>query len=136
MTLFDWLKNISYEKKHWDSFSEIEQKEFNSYMINKFVSMYEPYIEIANLAQRIPLNEKKLIHEFYRTILPKKTVFFKFIKKSKKSINDKLLNILSQYYKIPSYQANDYASILTKNDLNIILEKMGYDEKEIKNLFK
>ena len=54
MTIFDWLKQITSEKKSWASFTENQQESFNSYMIHRFVSMYEPYVEVANIGQSIP----------------------------------------------------------------------------------
>jgi hypothetical protein len=74
-TIFDWLKEITTTKKPWSSFNDDEQKIFNSYMINKYISMYEPYVEVANYAQLIPSNDKEKIYNFYCDMLPKKNVF-------------------------------------------------------------
>ena len=84
MTIFDWLKQITTDKKPWSSFTEGQRESFNSYMVHRFVSMYEGYTEVANYGQRIPYPEKKKTYKYYCTMLPKKNVFLKYVKSSKK----------------------------------------------------
>ena len=47
MTLFDWLKELTGKKRDWDSFSDKERESFNPYMVNRFLSMHKPFIELA-----------------------------------------------------------------------------------------
>ena len=47
MTLFDWLKELTGKKRDWDSFSEKERESFNPYMVNRFVSMHQPFVELV-----------------------------------------------------------------------------------------
>lgn len=42
-TIFDWLKEITQYKSPWGSFSDEDKESFNSYMIHRYISMYEPY---------------------------------------------------------------------------------------------
>jgi hypothetical protein len=77
MTLWDWLNQITYEKKSWSSFTEDQQSSFNPYMVHRFVSMYSGYIDIANTAQKLPLTNKEQIYTIYATMLPKKKIFLK-----------------------------------------------------------
>ena len=51
MTLFDWLKELTGKKRDWDSFSDKERESFNPYMVNRFLSMHEPFIELVNYVQ-------------------------------------------------------------------------------------
>jgi len=136
ITLFDWLKNVTYNKKEWDSFSDEDKESFNSYMIHRYVSMYEPYIEISNMAQIIPLEDKQKTYNFYKSILPKNKTYFKYIKNNKKGNNSGLLEKISIYYKISKREANDYINIMGKKEIQNILEQMGVEQKEIKKLIK
>ena len=52
MTIFNWINQINYEKKSWDSFSEAEQKTFNTFIINRWLSMDEELIQIVNYFQK------------------------------------------------------------------------------------
>ena len=53
-TIFDWLKEVSYNKSPWDSFSNEQKKSFEPYMINRFLSMNKEYIELINYIQITP----------------------------------------------------------------------------------
>ena len=65
MTLFDWLNQITYEKKPWSSFTEEEKESFNCYMVHRFLSMNPEYIEFVNLVQTFPYTDKEKIYNIY-----------------------------------------------------------------------
>ena len=54
MNLFDWLNEITYSKRPWDKFTDEEKSTFNTYMINRFISMDSNYIDVVNLIQQYP----------------------------------------------------------------------------------
>lgn len=136
MTIFDWLKQITLDKKPWSSFTDVQQESFNSYMIHRFVSMYEGYTEVANYGQRIPYPEKEKTYKYYCSMLPKKNVFLKYVKSSRKRPNEKVLQLIANHYTISLGEAHDYIYLLKKEGVEHILEKAGIDEKEIKKLLK
>ena len=43
MGLFNWLNEITYNKRSWDSFTSEDKDEFNTFMIHRFVSMNPDY---------------------------------------------------------------------------------------------
>ena len=134
MTIFDWLKNITVDKKPWSSFTEVQQESFNSYMVHRFVSMYEGYTEVANFGQRIPYPEKEKTYKYYCSMLPKKNVFLKYVKSSRKKPSEKLLHHIANHYTISLGEAEDYIYILKKEGVEMILTKAGIEDKEIKKL--
>ena len=136
VTIFDWLKEITGTKKQWSSFNEDDQKQFNPYMVHRYISMYEPYIEVANFAQTLPQNDKEKIYKFYCSMIPKSNVWLKYIKGSKKKPNEKILKCIADYYTVSLGEAEDYLYILKKEGVGLVLEKSGFDEKEIKKLLK
>jgi hypothetical protein len=136
MTIFNWLEQITYDKKDWKSFTEDQQASFNPYMIHRFLSMYEGYIDITNVVQKFPYTEKKAIYNTYKSMIPKKKMFLKYIKSTRKKTPDVLLNHISQHFSIPLGEAEDYAYILRKEGVHDILERRGVNEKEIKKLLK
>jgi hypothetical protein len=136
VTLFDWLKEITGTKKQWSSFNEDDQKQFNPYMVHRYISMYEPYIDVVNFAQLLPQNDKEKIYKFYCNMIPKNNIWLKYIKGSKKKPNETILKYIADYYTISLGEAEDYIYILKKEGINHILEKSGVDEKEIKKLLK
>ena len=46
MTIFDWINQMLVTKKHWDEFTEDEQKKFSPFIINRFLSMDKDLIEV------------------------------------------------------------------------------------------
>jgi hypothetical protein len=136
VTIFDWLKEITTNKTSWSSFTEDQQESFNSYMVHRFVSMYEGYTEVTNFGQRIPYPDKEKTYKYYCSMLPKKNVFLKYIKTSKKKPSNSLLQHVANFYTISLGEAEDYLYILKKEGVEYILEKSGIDEKEIKKLLK
>ena len=136
MTIFNWLEQITYDKKNWEEFTEDQQSSFNPYMIHRFLSMYEGYIDITNVVQKFPYTEKKAIYNTYKSMIPKKKMFLKYIKSSRKKTPDVLLNHISQHFSISLGEAEDYTFILRKEGVYDVLERRGVDEKEIKKLLK
>ena len=51
MKIFDWLNQITLKKGKWESFSESDQKKFQTYIINRFLSMNMEWIDIINYLQ-------------------------------------------------------------------------------------
>lgn len=111
-TIFDWLNEITYKKSLWSSFTEHDIKEFNAYMIHRFVSMYRPYIHIANAAQIFQHSEKEKIYKFYCEMLPKNKIYAKYIKGNTKSQPEKKINEIVQEYHCSVREAKEYIEIL------------------------
>jgi hypothetical protein len=80
MSIFDWLKEITYNKSPWNSFSEEDKESFNVYMTHRFLSMNPDYIEFVNLIQRFSYNYKEKIYNLYIRMIPKKNLFLKVLK--------------------------------------------------------
>jgi len=136
ITLFNWLDNITIGKHDWDSFEETDRESFNPYIIHRFVSMYEPYVDLVNIAQKIPPAEKEKIYLLYKNMLPKKKIFFKYVKSNCKSSNDELVAKLADYFSCSLGEAEEYSTLLDKAGVEVILNRMGVNEKEIKKLVK
>jgi hypothetical protein len=83
-TLFDWLEEITVKKTLPNDFSEESWDSFNSYMVHRYLSMDINYIDIVNYVQKINPQNKKQIYTIYREMIPKKKVWLKYIKPSKK----------------------------------------------------
>lgn len=135
-TLFDWIKEITVDKRKWSSFGEDDRASFNAFMVHRYISMNKEYIDIANYIQTIPHNEKEKIYRIYCDMIPKKNVWLKYIKSSKKRTSDALLKYIAKEYTISLGEAEEYTYILGKEGIVSILTKHGVDEKEQKKLLK
>jgi hypothetical protein len=136
VTLFDWLKELTGEKRDWDSFSDKEKESFNPYMVNRFLSMHQPFVELINYVQTIPYTDKEKYYKMYCGLLPKQNVWLKYIKSTVKQPKQELTEALASIYNFSTREASDMISVLTKTELKTILSKAGYQEKEIVDLFK
>ena len=139
MTIFDWVNNILIHKKHWDDFTEDEQKKFSPFIINRWLSMDIEFIEIVNFFQKYSIGtlEPREVYKWYCDILPKGKRFNKYIKgKKSKKYNTELVDMISNYFECSKLQTRDYLELIHKNELIEILEKYGTDKKTIKRLLK
>ena len=135
MTIFDWLNEISYNKRPWSSFNNEDRESFNSYMINRFISMKEDYIDFVNTIQKHSI-DKETLYNSYCKIVPKRKTFFRYIKPKKNKFNSELITILSKYFKVSKREIKDSYYLIGKDYSEIILQNNGIDDKQIKKLLK
>lgn len=135
MTIFQWLDEISYNKTPWSSFTEKDQESFNRYMINRFISMKEDYIDIVNLVQKYPLSNVAL-YNFYCKTIPKSKSFFRYIKPKKSMVNEELISILAKRFQLSKREIKDNYHLIGKDLAKNILLNIGINEKQIKKLLK
>jgi hypothetical protein len=134
--IFDWLKHINQYKTPPDKFSDKDWEVFNSYMIHRFLSMNKEFLEIVNFVQAYPPQEKKAIYNIYREFIPKNNKWNKYIKSSVKQPNIDLVKIISDYYTCSQKEAKEYLNILDKQSIVSILDKIGVESKDQKQLLK
>ena len=134
-SVFDWVKQIQYEKEPWSSFSNEEHDIFSNFMVNKIISMNPNHIEIVAEIQEFSMPKEKL-YQFYCQVLPKQKSFSKYIKPTKAIYNNEVLGLLASYFQISTREITDYCNIITKQDVIEILLQTGIQDKEIKKLLK
>jgi hypothetical protein len=136
MTIFDWLKEITYNKSPWNSFTEEDRESFNPYMIHRFLSMNSDYVDFVNTVQTVPYTSKERIYHIYLYTIPKRDMWLKYIKSTKTKRQEAMLKYIATYYECSLGEAEEYADILRDNGIKNILKQSGVDDKEIKKLLK
>ena len=138
-TIFDHLANITWKKKPWSELTELDQKSFSPYLINRWLSMNMDYIELVDMFQQYtigPLN-KKHVYQLYFDFLPKQKSFNKYIKgKKQDKYNKELVKLIAEHYQVAYNESEEYINLLNKDDITNILKQYGKNEKEIKGLLK
>jgi hypothetical protein len=134
--LWGWLNEITLHKTPVENISEESWNIWNSWLVNKYVSMDIQYIELVNYVQTIPYDSKKQIYQIYREMIPKRKTFFKYLKTNRKKRNNELADYIAKYFECSLGEADEYIDLLRKNGVTSILHEMGVDEKEIKKLLK
>lgn len=135
-TIFDWIKQVTYIKDSWSSFSEEDKISFNPFMLHRFISMHEPYIELANLLQKYWYLTHEQIYLIYCSYLPKNKIYAPYIKTTKSPINPELIILLADYFKVSRREIKQYMSILSEDEVVFILSSRGINDDEIKKLLK
>ena len=135
-TLFDWLEEITVKKTLPTDFSEESWDSFNSYMVHRYLSMDINYIEIVNYVQKINPQNKKQIYTIYREMIPKKKVWLKYIKPSKKQRPPSIAEYVSKYYECSLGEAEEYIDLLREHGVRQVLYSMGIEDKEVTKLLK
>lgn len=136
MKLWDWLDEITVKKSPASQFSDEDWDSWNSYMVHRFMSMGQNNIEVANIAQRMHPTDKIGIYNFYCNMIPKKKVWNKYIKSTKKAKNKELVEIIANYFECGLSESDHYIDIIGKNEVKNILISIGKEKKEITKLFK
>ena len=144
MTIIDWMNQLLVHKKHWDDYSEDEQKKFSPFIINRWLSMDKEFIEIVNYFQKYSIGtlEPREVYKWYCDMLPRGKRFNKYIKgKKDKKYDKELVEILSGHFKESKSHVNDYLTLFFRNksgklELEELLKKYGLEEKKIKRLCK
>ena len=136
MTLFDWLKELTGKKRDWDSFSSKERESFNPYMVNRFLSMHQPFVELVNYVQTIPYTDKKKYYMMYCNLLPKQNVWLKYIKSKMKQPTSELVDAIAQIMECSRREATNAVITLDNNHLEEVLYQAGYQPSEVSKMFK
>jgi hypothetical protein len=133
---FKVLKYITFEKKVWDKLTETEKNSINPYLLHRYISMDQEYVDIANKIQKLDSGNKKAIYESYCSLIPKKNIFLKYIKQTSSNLSQALIEHISLQFGCSFREAKDYIFILGKEKLREILKHRGLEDKEIKKLLK
>ena len=134
MTLFDWLKQITYNKGDWDSFSDNDKKSWNNYMVHRFLSMNPDYIEVVNIVQKYQYLTDKQVYNIYKNLIPKRNVFLKYIKGKKDKTSAEDIKYLADYFECSTREVKEYIGIVPKEELANILDnfKVTTSKKKVK----
>ena len=136
MTVFDWLNEITVKKTPPNDFTQENWDDWNSYMVERLLSMNINYIDIVNFVQNINPQNKKEIYTIYREMIPKRKVWNKYIKNQNKKDSKEIAKIIANKLSIGSDEANSYIPMLGKEGITEVLSDLGYEKKEITKLIK
>ena len=101
MTIFDWITELLVKKRPWDSFSQVDQKKFSPFIINRWLSMDIEFLEIVNYFQKYAIGtlEPREVYKWYCDVLPKGKRFNKYIKgKKDKKYDKELLSLFCLHF--------------------------------------
>lgn len=130
MKLFDYLKAITSQKLELDFNDHEISKEYEPFIINRYVSMCELYIPIANAINRFTV-PKAIHYRFYLNALPKRQVYLEYIKPDKNVDDDTAIDYIAMYFDCGMKEARHYKTILSKDQIKEIIDIYRYGNNKI-----
>ena len=138
-TMFDFIDGVTHKKKEWSKWSDMDQKAFSPYMMNRFLSMRMELTELVNEFQTytIGLLRPQETYRLYFDLLPNNKAFAKYIKgKSEDKYEKALVEQIAEHYQVSRLEATDYLDLMDKTQCERILTMYGYSDGEKKKLLK
>ena len=138
MTIFDWTKEITDNKRDWDTFLPEDRKAFNVFMINRILSMNPDNISFINQYQKTVYNmDPKDVYLIYCAVMPYHDRFYPYIKN--KSGTAKYpgwvyTTLARVYWKISEKEVKEYLKILSVDEVTELLQLCAIDEDKIKKM--
>ena len=136
-SLFDHIKGVTFRKTKWEELSEEDTKSWSNYMIARFFSMEPEFVEVINEFQTYSngILSSKDYYKLLLDILPKKSIFLKYIKsKHKMEIETEILSTFCNHFELGRNEVYEYIRFLKENnqdELIDILKKYGTPEADI-----
>jgi len=138
-TIFDFIDGLTHKKKEWSKWSEMDQKKFAPFIVNRWLSMRMELVELVNEFQTytIGLLRPQETYRLYHEFLPASKGYAKYIKgKSEDKYEKSLIEQLAEHYQVSKAEATDYIDLMDKIQCERILTMYGYSEGDKKKLLK
>jgi hypothetical protein len=113
--LFDIIGQLSTSTT--DNWSDIEEKDYVSFMVNRNFSLFVDTVMLANEMNKIHTIPKKWQYDFYRlAVQPKKKRFAKWHKPEK----DETVELIMNTYKVNRQRAKSIYNLLNEESINTL----------------
>ena len=129
------LECLTTKKIPRDEIGEENKKGYNPFLTNLWLSMCPELIEIINEVQKYQVNNKHH-YNLYLKVLPKKKLYYRWIKAKKKDYSKDVIDLLASFYKTSTREISDSLDILDEPKIKSILSNMGINDKEQVKLLK
>lgn len=142
-SLFDHIKAICQEQdpNYWSKLTDADKRTWSTYMVNRFLSMNEEWVDIVNDIQLLTQTmTPEVVYKLYINVIPKGRRWLKYIKSTKnKKYEEWLIELMVKHFETSQKQAIDYLNILYSTDngriaIKEIAESYGTNTKKIKKL--
>lgn len=125
MNHFDYLNSINMTKDNIMK-DDIDEKAYNSFMVNRGLSYFNDTVVIANEMNRYAHIDSKLQYDFLRSLIRKRKRFSKWTKVDKNADID----LIKEYYGYSKEKAFQVLPLLTSDQLSIIRKKLSKGGKK------
>lgn len=134
--IIDFIKFLTTDKKKWEELSIQDQKAFQPYIVNRWLSMDLYLCEAINELQQYTIGmDKDIVWRLLYEILPKQRVQINYIKSKKEnSFTENELESFKKYFFVSERECEEYLDFL-KNypEGNLEIERICNNFIENKN---
>jgi hypothetical protein len=130
---FSFLKGMTIEKEDFDFENPLVNKEYNQRTLNRYLSSIEMFIPFVNEINKCKGLSNKEHYTFFKSILPQKSIFFKYLKPVKE-VDELSKKCLMRYYNISKRECDMYVEILTEKQIKDIVSI--YNKEQLKAIEK
>jgi len=120
MNPFNYLNSINHTKQDIMK-DDLDEKGYNSFLINRSLSYFYDTVGMANVMNRYHHLDNKLKYAFLINIIRKRKRFSKWMKPETESD----IEVVKQYYEYSNDKAKQVLPLLSPEQINIIRQKVG-----------
>jgi hypothetical protein len=129
VTIFSYIQDITTGKKgNIHVKDDPSMKEFNSFMILKFLSLDDGYVPLMNILNETydALSKEELYHSLIH-LIPRSRKFLQYPKAQKNDINEEHVEVLKRYFKCSKEDALDFIKLhlISEYEIERIQEMYG-----------
>jgi hypothetical protein len=134
----EFINDLTVNKVRWEEQSSADQKAYVPFMMNRWISMSQDWVEIVAETQRYTaVIPPRINYLFYHDIMPKAKLWIKYAKSKgeiAKELTD-LIEFVSTHLSVSKHEAEEYIDIMMKtgksDELAKWIEQFGFNKKEI-----
>lgn len=135
--IIDFIKLLTTNKKEWKDLTPQDQKAFQPYIVNRWLSMDLFLCEAINELQQYTIGmDKDVVWKLYYELLPKERVQINYIKTKESNLfTDEELNCFKKYFGVSERECIEYLDLLKKmKDGNLEIDRIIYNFQEPKKI--
>jgi len=125
MNPFDYVNAVNYTKKDI-MVDDIDEKDYNSFMVNRSLSYFNDTIMLANEMNIHHTIDNRLSFDFFINTIRKRKRFSKWHKAS----SDKDIDLIKNAYGYNTARAEEALNILNKDQMRILKDRMNHGGKQ------
>jgi hypothetical protein len=130
LSIFDILAAASINKTDLNFDDDEVKKAYDQYMINRWLSMDEDLIFLAEMLTTSHQLTDKDHFNMIKAALPREKFYIKYMKR-KKDLTEKEKRYIAHYFEIGLKEAEDYISQMEEEDITEILDTYVYGNNEM-----
>ena len=117
--VFDFINDASHGKKNLIEAGDYSKKDYNPYITNTFFSFFPETVLYANVMNEYHFLDNEMQYLFYINSIKSKKRFKKWLKNKDNNVLDNICKV----YGCNKLKAEQYASILSSEQLKLIDEE-------------